>query len=115
MPSGSTLPQPLQPGGSSASQTAATVEQLLSSLPGLTGDRYIAIFCIVVAIWEHILNFDNELRLIWSHHRKTTWVTRALYVFLRYTVTSLAVLTLIVVCNMSSRDDSKLYAASEIS
>ena len=53
------------------------------------------VFCFTLTIWELVLNFDNEFRLIWRSHQKRVLVTKLLYGFLRYSMLFLATLNLV--------------------
>ncbi|VDC06027.1 unnamed protein product [Peniophora sp. CBMAI 1063] len=93
-----------------AAAVASLIQQLIDALPALTGDRYVSIFCFTLSIWELILNFDNEVRLIWRSQQKQVLVTQMLYGFLRYSMILLSTLNLIVVCNITPQRGDIMFS-----
>ncbi|TFY68485.1 hypothetical protein EVG20_g3539 [Dentipellis fragilis] len=66
-----------------AAAAQAEIEYALHVLPGVRGEQYLTAVGVVALLWDHIITFPTELRLVWT--RPFTG-PKAVFLFLRYVV-----------------------------
>ncbi|KAJ3559560.1 hypothetical protein NM688_g269 [Phlebia brevispora] len=61
-----------------------SAEEILGAINGLLATKYLAACALVCALWDHLINVDKEVQVLWRRKGKTGKTTKIVYVVVRY-------------------------------